>query len=773
MKRTKALLAIFASLTLGMMVSTFLPGCQPPAGPTRGTTPSLTTNDEGSGKPAEEKPAEKPAEAAPAEEKPTEEKPAETKPAEETPAETKPAEEVPAETKPAEEKPAEEKPAEAAKEPAGEQVAAVAAPEAAKPLPAATVDEHNQWGRGPTRNNVVEMEGILTDFAPGKFERKTGKWKPETAKNIKWVVSLGSESYGNPVVASGKLFVGTNNGFGYLKRYPGDYDLGCLLAFSEADGKFLWQHSSEKLHTGRVHDWPKMGICCSPLVEGERLWFVTSRGEVRCLDTEGYYDGEDDGPVKNEPARLFEMVKADDPAMDKVQPILDDLEAGKISAGVRTLFTKAGVELPAEVSVAKDPSAKAPAQKWKFQAEVDGKPRDFYFTLTGPRLTAFRITTPDDKNEADVIWVFDMMKELGISQHNMCSCSVTAVGDLLFVNTSNGVDDAHIAPPSPDAPSFIVMDKNTGKVHWTDNTPGGNILHGQWSSPAVGVIGGVPQVIFGGGDGWMYSFKADEGKDGKPELLWKFDANPKNTILELGGRGTRNDIISTPVIYNDLVYFATGQDPEHGEGVGILWCIDPTKRGDISAELAVNRADPEKPIPVKRVQAVEEEKGDMAIPNPNHGVVWKYTEQDNDGDGKIDPFLEKFHRSIGTVVIKNDLLFLADFSGLVHCVDAKTGKVHWTQDMLAASWGSPLIVGDKVYVGDEDGDIAIYALSGDRNVALKKKGDNWIPGIAKINMGSSVYSTPIVAGGTLYIANKDHVFAIAPSQPVEAAGGGK
>ena len=59
-----------------------------------------------------------------------------------------------------------------------------------------------------------------------------------------------------------------------------------------------------------------------------------------------------------------------------------------------------------------------------------------------------------------------------MSQHNMCSCSVTTLGDILFVNTRNGVDEAHINLPAPDAPSFIAMDKNTGKVLWTDNSPG-------------------------------------------------------------------------------------------------------------------------------------------------------------------------------------------------------------------------------------------------------------------------------------------------------------
>ena len=101
-----------------------------------------------------------------------------------------------------------------------------------------------------------------------------------------------------------------------------------------------------------------------------------------------------------------------------------------------------------------------------------------------------------------------MMGQLGTRQHNMCSCSVTAAGDLLLVSTSNGVDETHENIPAPDAPSFIALDKHTGKLVWADNSPGRNILHGQWSSPAFAVLGGVPQAIFAGGDGWLYSFLA-------------------------------------------------------------------------------------------------------------------------------------------------------------------------------------------------------------------------------------------------------------------------
>ena len=167
-----------------------------------------------------------------------------------------------------------------------------------------------QWGGTRLKNNAPNVKNLPIEWNIGKFDRRTGEWDNSKALNIRWWSPLGSQTYGNPVVADGRVFVGTNNGAGHLKRYPSKVDLGCLLAFDEKTGDFLWQHSSEKLITGRVHDWPLQGICCAPLVEGDRLWFVTSRGEVRCLDTKGFHDDEDDGPVKNELARVGDIMKA-------------------------------------------------------------------------------------------------------------------------------------------------------------------------------------------------------------------------------------------------------------------------------------------------------------------------------------------------------------------------------------------------------------------------------------------------------------------------------
>lgn len=503
-----------------------------------------------------------------------------------------------------------------------------------------------QWGGWSQKNNTPEGKDIPTD------------WDVDGGENILWSAPLGSQTYGNTVVANGKVYVGTNNHHAYLSRYPRDVDLGVLLCFDAADGKFLWQHSSQKLPSGRVHDWPDQGICCSPFCDGDRLWYVTSRGEVVCLDAEGFLDGENDGP---------------------------------------------------------------------YQAEDN-----------------------ENKNEADVIWKFDMMGALGTSQHNMCSCSICCVGDTLYINTSNGVDESHINIPAPNAASFIAMNRETGEVLWSDKSPGLNILHGQWSSPSYAVLGGQAQILFAGGDGWLYSFDPAGDGQGNSKLLWKCDCNPKDAKYSVSGRSERNHLIGTPLVYDGLVYIGVGEDPEHGEGNGHLWCIDPTKRGDVSATLAVDKDG--NPIVdakdgTRRLQAINPDAGEKAIENPNSAIVWHFSGEDTNGNGDLD-FEEEMHRTCGTVAIKDDILYVADFSGIFHCLDAKTGKAYWHYDMFSAAWGSPCIVDGKVYIGDEDGDVAIF----EHGKEMKMIGEP--------NCGNSIYSTPIVANNVLFISNKSTLFAI-------------
>lgn len=474
---------------------------------------------------------------------------------------------------------------------------------AAAALAVAAAGDVAMFGNGPGRNMVSGETGL------------PAKWDPKTGLNVKWVAELGSQSYAGPVVGDGKVFAGTNNQQEYNPLLRGDR--GNVMAFDLESGKLLWQSAHAKLPAGRVNDWPLQGVCSTPAIEGERLWYVSNRAEVICADTEGFRDGENDGPYDKE----------------------------------------------------------------QHKGEID----------------------------EDVIWKFDMIGELDVFPHNLAAGNPLIVGDILYTVTGQGVDEGHVNIPTPLAPSFIALNKNTGELVWENALPGDRILHGSWSNPAHGVFGGKPQVLFPGGNGVLYAFEPSTG-----ELIWTFDLNPKDSKWVLGGRGTRNNVISTPTIHEGKVYIGVGQDPEHGEGAGNFWVIDPAgKTGDITES----------------------------------GTVWHVGG-------------EEFHRTLSTAAIHDDIVYIADLSGFLYAFDAETGRKHWTYDAFAAIWGSAFHADGKVYLGDEDGDVAVLRAG---------KGKNGEPEVlGEINMGAAVYTTPVAHDGVLYVVSRTKLFALAEGIPAKA-----
>jgi outer membrane protein assembly factor BamB len=467
--------------------------------------------------------------------------------------------------------------------------------------------------------NFRNMVNLIDKNLPDDFDVKKGT-------NIKWKADLGSRSYGGPVIYGGRVFVGTNN---ENPRDPTDKgDRGIVMAFDEATGRFLWQASHKKLPSGQVNDWPKEGICSTPVVEGDKLWYVSNRCTVVCATTAG--------------------------------------ENGK----------------------------------------------------------------------AKFLWEYDMMKELDVFPHNLAACSPLIVGELIFVVTANGVDEGHINIPSPAAPSFIALNKNTGKLVWKDNSPGKNIMHGQWSNPTYAEIKGQPQIIFPGGDGWLRAFEPATGK-----LLWKFDCNPKDAKYELGGKGTRNDFIATPVVYDNKVYIGVGQDPEHFTGVAYLWCIDPSKPKVIPEDKDISpvlRVDGKFELNPKMPPAVKD--------NPASGLVWVFGGPDKSKDAQRD-FV--FGRTMSTCAIHDGLCYAAELDGYLHCLDAATGKLYWTHDLKGSIWGSPYWVDGKIYLGTEDGDLFIFKHG-------KEKQEPTV-----IEIGQPIRSTPASANGVLYVMTESTLYAIA------------
>src|SRR5947209_848989 len=129
-------------------------------------------------------------------------------------------------------------------------------------------------------SNSRDLVNLFDTNIPTNWSVKAG-----AEKNVKWVVPLGSKAYGGPIVAGGKIFIGTNNDVPRDPKITGDK--GILMCFRESDGKFLWQAVHDKLEKGRVNDWPREGICSSPVVKGNRLYYVNNRCQVVCADVEG------------------------------------------------------------------------------------------------------------------------------------------------------------------------------------------------------------------------------------------------------------------------------------------------------------------------------------------------------------------------------------------------------------------------------------------------------------------------------------------------------
>lgn len=321
------------------------------------------------------------------------------------------------------------------------------------------------------------------------------------------------------------------------------------------------------------------------------------------------------------------------------------------------------------------------------------------------------------KGEPRLLWKIDMRKELGVMPravmigNNGIHCSVASYHDLIYVNTTNARGYEKV--PAPEAPSLVCLQKNTGRVVWSDNSPGARILDVQHGSPLVVEVEGQAQVIMGQGDGWLRSFNARTGK-----LLWEFDINFKTPGSRLIYEENRNYFIATPVFYSNRIYIASGRHADFGERSGRLVCLTPTKLGDVSSEL-------------------EDDSG-RGKPNPNSALVWEYS-----GQGE-----EVMGRAISSVAIHKNILIAPDFAGLIHCLAADSGQMHWVHDTKTHIYGAPLIVDGKIYLGNEDGDVYIFEL------AKKKRL------IVKHCVNGPLYASPVFANGVLYITSGNHLDAI-------------
>ena len=310
---------------------------------------------------------------------------------------------------------------------------------------------------------------------------------------------------------------------------------------------------------------------------------------------------------------------------------------------------------------------------------------------------------------ADILWIYDMREELGVFPHNVSSCSPLVVGDLLYVSTSNGVDWSHNNIPAPFSPALVALNKTTGELVGEEASQvSERVLHASWSSPAYGDINGNPLIIWGGGDGICYGFepKPVVGSEGYEILneVFRYDANPPEYRMKEGKPikyatyPGPSEIISTVVVHDNKAFALIGQDPEHGDGVGMLSAIDASMKGDITGK-----------------------------------AIWTYKD---------------IGRTVSTPSIYNGMIFVAEYDGDIHCLDLDTGKVNWVHATDSRIWGSTLVADEKVYLPNEDGQLVVLA-------ATKEKEE-----LATVEFFTPIYSSPVVAKDVLYVATQTHLYAL-------------
>jgi len=424
-------------------------------------------------------------------------------------------------------------------------------------------------------------------------------WDTASGRNIVWTVELGNETYGRPVVAGDAVYVGTDNARHMNPAF--EEDGGVLMAFRATDGAFLWQDVAPRVERG-LRDWLLPSTTSAPHVEGDRLYYVTADCQLRALDTQGFADGENDGPYQDE---------------------------------------------------------------------------DF-----------------NGQGAADIVWQLDM-PSLGVFPHEACNSNVLALGDLLMVSTSNGQNEGHTRVPSPRAPSLIAVNKHSGDVVWRATGAGGQVLHGQWSSPVAANINGRLQVLFGGGDGWLRSYDAASGHE-----IWRFDGNPKDARwLPRPRVFSRGSIIAAPVFDDGRVFVAMGLSPGHGSGPSLIHAISPNGQGDVTESR----------------------------------ILWTSRE---------------VGRVVGTPIAKDGLLYVGDLGGTIHCLDAATGAHLWKHETNAAIWGSLLLTGERLYVGNEAGTMTVLR-TGRRKELL-----------GEIEMDAAIYTPPALVGDSLFLATAIRLYRI-------------
>lgn len=311
-----------------------------------------------------------------------------------------------------------------------------------------------------------------------------------------------------------------------------------------------------------------------------------------------------------------------------------------------------------------------------------------------------------DEHAADIVWMLDMVKELGVYKQVSTDVgsplpSPLVVGDSVFAVTGNGTNYARV--PAPGAPSFVAVDRVSGRLKWSSAAPGGDIIRGQWGSPALMQVAGRQFIVFPGGDSRLHGLDPATGK-----VVWRIDCVDPHEGFGPRSFSKQPMFWAAPTVVGNMLYI----------GTSLTWERGSSPRSKL---LAIR---------------VAERNG---VPRPE--IVWQLHGP-------------RFGGTHCMAAVHDGVVYTQGVTGTVFALDAATGREIWNTDLDSqndpAMYASPVVAGKLLLVSDP---LFLFAFA----LGQQPKCLGWYD-----FGGARLMSNPLLHAGRLYYAAGDNLYCLRP-----------
>ena len=257
-------------------------------------------------------------------------------------------------------------------------------------------------------------------------------------------------------------------------------------------------------------------------------------------------------------------------------------------------------------------------------------------------------------------------------------------------------------------------------------------------------------LITGGENSWFHIIRLNRSLDPSgtvtvdPEIVFQAPGWDSELLSALGDNNV--SIENSLAISGDTVWFANSGGLVQG------WDLSPLQTGDdpvrnfrwwmgddVDATIVIdNEGFLYVAAEYERATARSREVGQLVKLDPSKPetpVVWSVHE-----DGTLPGGFWS------TPALHRDVLYVATNSGKLMSVDRYSGKVLWSKRLEGPLWGSPVVVGDILIIGDCGGHLRAYGVQQPDVEPIE---------IWRVEIGGCLEATPTVWEGRIYIGSRE------------------